>query len=288
MTSPADSGDIRLRPLFDGLYVRLGMGGGKTGLFLIDTGSYRSFATLKGFSVLRNAGAKLERDGTLTSGSASLSGYPVGRINFAPWGNKQDAMHPLSDGIIGMDVLGGYRMGFDVRTRTMRLWSREVDISEAPLTWLAETAGGKPGALSADDISEIKLNPWEKYAPHVIVRIDGKPVSMCADTGAVETYVSARNATAFGWSKKWSGGGKTSFFNGAAKLKYYDIHDFRIGDVGFRGRHRVLVPQDDRDFNLIGCDVFLGLTTVFDFPVGKMYVAFSSRNDQEKSDKGSR
>jgi hypothetical protein len=255
--------DTPLRRLTDGYYATVSLGHGRSGLFLVDTGSYRCFATVRGEALLREAGATVGKRGELSVPAASIGSSKVGAVEFAPWGKNQDTMDPKSDGILGLDFLTRYTVGLDLKRRVMRLWSSESDFLKEPLHWLYAVGGTKPGGRPPENISKLDLRPIRSTLS-VPVTMDGQTLEVIPDVGAGDTYVSARKAKRMGWGKP-VGSLDTHFYYGAAHLKEYKIHSLKMGDIWYEGKHSVYVPQNDENQNILGRDALTGVGMLFVF-----------------------
>ncbi len=273
--SGGPSGDLALTRLSDGFYVKASLGNGQSGLFLIDTGSYCCFATPKGERMLRKAGADVDADGTLTTGPADLEGFPVAPLEFTPWGKNQDTMDAKADGILGLDFLGRYDVGLEMRTGTLRLWPKDGDFVRGPLGWLYAMGGSRPGGRPPRAISDLPMTP-SKGLFTVPVRLDGKTIGMVPDSGSGDSDVSARNARRMGWTR-WTGGHDSHLYYGAVHLRHYEIHRFTMGAVEYRGAHNVNVTTNDRDINFVGRDALAGMAMLFDFENRTLFVVPNRR-----------
>ena len=277
----ASSGDLPLVRLSDGYYVRLDLGGGKTGLFLVDSGSDDSYVTVKGYALLKAAGAAIHPDETIEARNPAIGGYPVVSPRFRPWGANQDTMAEASDGILGLDFLECYRVGLCFPEKRMRLWRDDVDMRGAPADWL-DRASGRPPDGSRRKAYLVRLKTHEGRLFTAPVRFDGSTVNAVVDTGSDDSFVSATTARSLGWSyeKRES---KTSFFDGPTKLRFHEIRTVSIGGIQLDGRHLLAVTQNDRNLSLVGLDALAPLSMLLDVDGKRMVVAWTYEHSGPRS-----
>ncbi len=155
-------------------------------LFLIDTGSEISLFDVRAIRSFGLPVEPLETAVTLTRGGAAKrrihSGAAIPRLWIGD-ASLDDFHAPVTDlhslredlaGVIGQDVLAGWRLLFDPKRRS--LWI---------LGGGEGTGGASPLASLAPDWSFVELpSRWLRGTARVEARIAGAPLSMIVDTGA--------------------------------------------------------------------------------------------------------
>lgn len=253
-----------MRLLADGFYVSVSLGRGKTGLFLVDTGCYRCFVTGKGKSLLEAAGVGPGQGGEWAVHDASVAGYPVGELDFIPDTDDLGWFDDRADGILGLDFLARYSVGFDLKRKVMRLWPNQMDSAKEPMKWLRKVGGskGRPSTL--------KLGVREGLVS-VRMKIDGHEIEMCPDIGSDDIVVNAKTAKAWGW-KKPAGTMNGAFYYGPTKMDIFKLHQLQLGERTLKGRYVAHVPRGDGSENLIGREALSEFGLLFLLPERKLVI----------------
>lgn len=240
------------------LCVPIALMGDKPTWFLLDTGCYRSLLTRRAYARLKAAGAVVGEDGTLTAGAASVGGYSVPPLKF---GREADSfeftVEGAADGYLGIDFLERYRIGIDLREKTLRLWPANADFSNASKEWFSGTKAWTAPILN---------RPEGKC---LIVDLGNLSVPMVLDTGCPDTFLHTDVAALLRDAKK---GGSVSamFYNGLHKIRSYMVPSVAIGGMALPNRS-VSVAAVARMIGLLGRDLLSPLRVLIDYPGARIH-----------------
>ena len=222
--------------------------------FLLDTGSHRTFLTRRGRERLAGE-PKVEKDGTL---AAKLGGYSV----LLPIDEAAEGRHGLDlpvDGFLGVDFLKGYRVGLDLREKTLRLWPRGV----AAEGWFT---------LPVEELLQVALTerPEGWCVP---LEVGNLTVPMVLDTGASATFLHTDVAALLKGAKKAKrDAGDFPFYDGLHRVRTYLVPNVGLGRISF-GERAVSVANVPQMIGLLGRDLLAPLKVLLDYPAGRAVFA---------------
>lgn len=236
--------------------------GAKPTYFLLDTGAYRSFLTKRAYARLQAAGAKVGEDGTLTIKSASIGGYPVPGLSFAPESDQFEfTVDGAADGYLGMDILSKYKVGLDIGQKVLRLWPANADTGAAQKEFFTGSSFGPVWSTPIFNRPEGRC---------VAVDVANLTVPMVLDTGCPDTMIHSDLASKLIGSKKGKAAA-ANFYNGLHNVRSYSVPSMAIGGVPLEER-TVSAAGVARLVGLLGRDLLAPLKVLIDYPASKLYL----------------
>ncbi len=228
--------------------------------FLLDTGCARSFLTRRAYARFEAAGAKPKEDGSLSLEGAQIGGYPVGTMTL----DKEDesAAAPVDDpvdGFLGADLLRHYKVGIDIRERTLRLWPSGTE----PDGWFTA-----PPEARQKVAFEERIEGW-----CVPVEVGNLTVPMVLDTGASATFVHTDVAAFLKGARKAKGTPPAApFYDGLHQVRTYTVPGVGLGGASF-GERTICVASVSRMVGLLGRDLLSPLKVLLDYEGGTVTFA---------------
>ena len=231
------------------LCVPLDVGEERPVWLLLDTGARRSTLGRTAFERLRAKGTVGE-DGTLTLRGASIGGYPLPPLRFAGETNDDPP-----DGCLGVDLLSRYRVGLDLREKTLRLWP----VGRTPDGWFT----GPP----EERVQVALVERTEGWC--VPVEVGNLTVPMVLDTGASATFLHADVAALLRGAKKAKREDPPmTFYDGQHRVRAYSVRPVGLGGASF-GTRTIRVARVPRMVGLLGRDLLSPLKALLDYPASK-------------------
>ena len=226
---------------------------------VVDTGARRSFLARSTVRRLLDSGAQTQSDGSLAVEDLRIGGYPVGALRLAPDGTDDESHLAAAEGLLGMDLLHRYRVGLDLREKTLRLWPAGTEVRD----WFTAA----PESLVRLPIQE-RPEGW-----CVPVEVGNLTVPMVLDTGSSDTYVHTEVAKSLrGARKAKRDPGTLRFYDGLHRVRAYTVPTLGLGGVSL-GERTVGVASVPRMVGLLGRDVFGSLKLLLDYPAGTATLA---------------
>ena len=227
---------------------------GRSLWFLLDTGSHRTFLTRRGRERLAGE-PKVEKDGTFP---ARLGTYPV----LLPQDDEaagRDGFEVPVDGFLGIDFLQNYRVGLDLREKTLRLWPNGVPAEG----WFT---------LPVEELLQVPLTkrPEGWCVP---LEVGNLTVPTVLDTGASATFLHRDVAALLKGAKKAKrDAGDFPFYDGLHRVRTYLVPNVGLGRVSF-GERAISVASVPMMVGLLGRDLLAPLKVLLDYPAGQAIFA---------------
>ena len=242
------------------LCVPVAVGGAKPLWFLLDTGAHRSFVSHRARERLIASGVRVGTDGTMVVKDARIGSYPVPALRLDDEGTEnRNGLDLPVDGYLGVDFLRWYRVGLDLREKTLRLWPAE------------RTAEGW-FTLPPEELVQVPLRerPEGWCVP---VEVGNLTVPMVFDTGASATFLHTEVAALLKGAKKAKrDAGDFPFYDGVHRVRTYLVPQVGLGDVSF-GERAISVASVPQMVGLLGRDLIAPLKVLLDYPGGKAVFA---------------
>ena len=232
-------------------------GSGRRLWLVLDTGAQRSVLARGAWSRLLETGTEVGEDGTISVAELQVGGYAVGPHAFSR--DESARLSDAVDGILGMDVLHRYRVGLDLREKTLRLWPAGAEVRD----WFTAS----PDSLVRLPITE-RPEGW-----CVPVDVGNLTVPMVLDTGSADTYLHTEVAASLRGARKakrdW---GPLPFYDGLHRVRAYTVSIVGLGGFSL-GERTVGVASVSRMVALLGRDLLGPLKLLLDYPGGTAIIA---------------
>ncbi len=258
---------------------------GQEGLFLIDTGATRSAVFKKvakslslkpeaHMQVMVHGMTSRDQKPVVNLGGLTLANTRLENVRAVILDDREEGLEKDIDpiGLIGMDVLGNYRVFVDADSKTFNLISKNLPPLDLPNTW---------------KLIQLQTNPYDglDHGLHFLdIRIGNRLVPALLDTGS-EVNIINWNSLYFPQLKtmrrrlrdQWILNGAVGTFEPVSLIK---VENFRSGQKRWERRsfyvmdfdNLEILGVDQQPFVIAGADLFSGNSFYLDFDLNQLIV----------------